>query len=136
MNDTSIDSRFAGADTQAKQAAEAALRALESLQAVSPDAAGLVAHAAAAYFDGITKLALISRAILLKEMAGDAPPDTSKQQAVENAIGMLAANHFFGVAAAIAAAVGALEAESAHVTIEQIDQSIAKYAELLRERGS
>lgn len=138
MSDTLIDSRFAGADIQAKtkEAADAAVQALESLHGVSPAAAGLVAHAAAAYFDGISKLALISQAILLKKMAGDAPPDTSRQQAVEDALGVLATNHFMDTAAAIAAAIGALEAESAHGAIDQIDQSIAKYAELLRMRGA
>ncbi|MBH8734312.1 hypothetical protein I5J72_19880, partial [Pseudomonas aeruginosa] len=40
-----------------------------------------------------------------------------------------------GPAAAVAAAAGAIEAESASFAIDKIDQSIAKYSETLASRG-
>ncbi|MGO1073780.1 RebB family R body protein [Lysobacter sp. CA199] len=136
MNGTSIPAHFTDAQTQAntKEAAEAAIEALESLYAVSPGAAGLVAHSATAYFDGITKLALVSQAILLKEMAHDLA-DTNPHEAAEDALGALATDIFMGAAAAIAAAAGALEAASADFAVDRIDQSIAKYSELRRKGG-
>ncbi|MBH8636298.1 hypothetical protein I5J65_31270, partial [Pseudomonas aeruginosa] len=40
-----------------------------------------------------------------------------------------------GPAAGVAAAAGAIEAESASFAIDKIDQSIAKYSETLASRG-
>ncbi|QWF15229.1 hypothetical protein [Lysobacter capsici] len=137
MNDTALGARFAGTDPQAKtrQAAEAAVQALDSLHAVSPGAADLIGQAAAGYLDGVGKLALLSQAILLKQMTGGAPPDTSKQQAIEDAIGVLATDHLMGIAAAIAAAAGAIAAGTSSFPVDQIDHNIAKYAEFLRKGG-
>ncbi|MGO4261549.1 hypothetical protein [Lysobacter sp. TAB13] len=149
MDDTSIHAGFADAQTQAKakQAAETALQALESLLAVSPEAAGLVAHSAAIYFDGITRLALASRAILLKQTTGNladkaiSPKQTTQdlinanmEQAAEDALGILATDIFMGAAAAVAAAAAAMEAQSAGFAIDRIDDSISRYSNLLHNR--
>jgi hypothetical protein len=151
MDDTSIDARFADAQTQTKtkQAAEASLQALESLRAVSPEAAGLVAHSAAVYFDGITRLALASRAILLKQASGDSankavsPKQTTQdlvnanlEQAAEDALGILATDILMSAAAAVAAAAAAMEAQSASFAIDRIDDSISRYSALLNNRRS
>ncbi|MBT2750074.1 MULTISPECIES: hypothetical protein [unclassified Lysobacter] len=134
MDNRSNHARFAGTQTQAKteQAAETALQALESLRAVSPGAADLVAQSAAAYFDGIAKLALASQAILLKQKTEDLAA-MDLQQAAEDALGTLATDIFAGAAAAVAAAAAAQEAESAGFAIDQIDRSIARYSALLRK---
>lgn len=136
MNDTSTHGLLVGAETQAKtkEAAAGALQALDSLHRVSPDAAGLVARAAATYFDGISKIALLSQAALLKEMTGNIV-DKSLQQAAEDALDTLATDIFMGAAAAIAAAAGAAEAEAASFAIDKIDQSIGKYSALLHGRA-
>lgn len=149
MDDTSIHARFADAQTQAKtkEAAEAALQALESLHTVSAEAAGLVAHSAAVYFDGITKLALASRAILLKQTTGHlankaiSPGQTTQdlvnanlEQAAEDALGILATDILMSAAAAVAAAAAAMEAQSASFAIDRIDDSISRYSNLLHNR--
>ncbi|MCW0403782.1 hypothetical protein NB689_000198 [Xanthomonas sacchari] len=84
-------------------------------------AQGLVAPSAAVYFDGVSKTALASQSVLLKNLAENKP-----EQAAEDALGVLATDVLVGAAAAVAAAAGALEAESAGLPIDKIDQSIAK----------
>ncbi|TXH67357.1 MAG: hypothetical protein E6Q88_10720 [Lysobacteraceae bacterium] len=98
-------------------------------------ASGLVAQSAAAYFDGVSKLALASQAVLLKQMTQDFVED-KLPQAAEQALGVLATDILMGIAAAVAAAAGAMEAESASFAIDKIDQSISKYSDLLdRTKG-
>ncbi|WP_249041002.1 hypothetical protein, partial [Marilutibacter maris] len=106
--------------------------------AIGPDmmisqAAGLVAQSAAAYFDGVSKLALASQGVLLKDMT-EALVSQQLEKAAEDAVGVLATDVMMGAAAAVAAAAGAMEAESASFAIDRIDQSIAKYADLLANR--
>lgn len=106
--------------------------------ATAPDmmisqAAGLVAQSAAAYFDGVSKLALASQAILLKQMTENIAAD-KPVQAAEDALGALATDLLMGAAAAVAAAAGALEADAAGFAIDKIDQSIARYADTLANR--
>jgi hypothetical protein len=96
-------------------------------------AAGLVAQSAAAYFDGVSKLALASQGILLKDMT-ESLVKQEVTKAAEDALGVLATDVMMGAAAAVAAAAGAMEAESASFAIDRIDQSIAKYADLLANR--
>ncbi|MCI2263396.1 hypothetical protein [Xanthomonas indica] len=71
-------------------------------------APGLVAQSAAVYFDGVSKTALASQSVLLKNLA-----ENRMEQAAEDALGVLATDVLVGAAAAVAAAAGALETESA-----------------------
>ncbi|WP_267111219.1 hypothetical protein [Xanthomonas sacchari] len=84
-------------------------------------AQGLVAPSAAVYFDGVSKTALASQSVLLKNLA-----ENKSEQAAEDALGVLVTDVLVGAAAAVAAAAGALEADSAGLPIDKIDQSIAK----------
>lgn len=96
-------------------------------------AAGLVAQSAAAYFDGVSKIALASQGILMRQMTQDLV-DNHLEKAAEDALGILATDILMGAAAAVAAAAGAMEAESASFAIDRIDSSIAKYSSLLQNR--
>ncbi|MEG3790741.1 hypothetical protein V1318_11495 [Lysobacter sp. CCNWLW3] len=98
-------------------------------------AAGLVAQSAAAYFDGVSKLALASQGILLKEMTQNLV-ENQLEKAAEDALGVLATDILMGAAAAVAAAAGAMEAEAASFAIDRIDQSISKYAAVLQNHKS
>ena len=107
--------------------------------AIGPDmmvsqAAGLVAQSAAAYFDGVSKLALASQGVLLKDMT-ESLVNQQLEKAAEDALGVLATDVMMGAAAAVAAAAGAMEAESASFAIDRIDQSISKYSDLLSKRS-
>lgn len=106
--------------------------------ALGPDmmisqASGLVAQAAANYFDGVSKLVLASQGVLLKQLT-QALAEQNLEQAGEDALGIVATDLLMGAAAAVAAAAGAMEAESASFAIERIDQSIAKYSSVLAAR--
>jgi len=106
--------------------------------ALGPDmmisqAAGLVAQSAANYFDGVSKLVLASQGVLLKQMT-QALAEQKLAQAAEDALGIVATDLLMGAAAAVAAAAGAMEAESASFAIDRIDQSIAKYSSVLASR--
>lgn len=108
--------------------------------AIGPDmlisqASGLVAQSAAAYFDGVSKLALASQGVLLKQMTQDLV-EQKLPQAAEDAIGVLATDVMVAAAAAVAAAAGAMEAESASFAIDKIDQSIAKFSSVLGNRAA
>jgi len=96
-------------------------------------ASGLIAQSSAAYFDGVSKLALASQSILLKQMTQNLV-ENNLEAAAEDALGVLATDILLGAAAAVAAAAGALEAESASFAIDKIDQSIAKYSDVMRSR--
>ena len=98
-------------------------------------AAGLVAQAAAGYFDGVSKIALAAQAVLLQQMTENIVKD-NLPAAAEDALGALATDLLVGAAAAVAAAAGAMEAEAASVAIDKIDQSIAKYADTLANRAA
>jgi hypothetical protein len=98
-------------------------------------ASGLIAQSSAAYFDGVSKLALASQGILLKQMTENLVKENIAG-AAEDALGVLATDILLGAAAAVAAAAGALEAESASFAIDKIDQSIAKYSDVMRSHKS
>jgi hypothetical protein len=106
--------------------------------ALGPDmmisqASGLVAQAAASYFDGVSKLVLASQGVLLKQMT-QALAEQKLVEAGEDALGIVATDLLMAAAAAVAAAAGAMEAESASFAIDRIDQSIAKYSSMLAAR--
>lgn len=98
-------------------------------------ASGLVAQSAAAYFDGVSKLTLASQAVLLKQMTEDLVAENIKG-AAEQAVGLLVTDVLLGVASAVAAAAGAMEADAAGFAIDKIDQSIEKYADLFQKSKS
>ncbi|WP_251044453.1 hypothetical protein [Lysobacter sp. ISL-52] len=98
-------------------------------------AAGLVAQSAAVYFDGVTKMALASQGVLIKQMTQELV-EGNIEPAAEDALGILATDIFIAAAAAVAAAAGAMEAASASYAIDQIDKSIDKYSTLLQNRKS
>ncbi|WP_064747066.1 hypothetical protein ABU614_03260 [Lysobacter firmicutimachus] len=108
--------------------------------ATAPDmmisqAAGLVAQSAAGYFDGISKITLAAQGMLMKQLTQDLV-EGQLEKAAEDALGILATEILMGAAAAVAAASGAMEAESASFAIDRIDQSISKYSSLLQNRKS
>jgi len=98
-------------------------------------ASGLVAQSAAAYFDGASKMVLASKSVLLKDMTEKFASEDLKG-AAEDALGLLITDLLMGTAAAVAAAAGAIEAESAHFALDKIDQSIEKYNTTLANRSS
>ncbi|MEI2455658.1 MULTISPECIES: hypothetical protein [Lysobacter] len=136
MTDMPAPSPIVDNDLQAhiQRVTEAAARAIASLDQVSGDAAGQVAQSAAAYFDSVSQLALASHGVLLKRMTEELV-EQHAAKAAEDALGILVSDVLLGAAAAVAAAVGAIEAESAGFAIDRIDQNIAKYTALLQERG-
>ncbi|MBE1160752.1 hypothetical protein [Dyella acidiphila] len=108
--------------------------------ATAPDmmisqAAGLVAQSAANYFDGVSKIALASQAVLLKDMTQNIA-EQNLEAAAEDAIGVLVTDLLMGAAAVVAAAAGAIEGEAASFAIDKIDQSISKYSSLLANSKS
>ncbi|MGC0151385.1 hypothetical protein ACPRNU_02855 [Chromobacterium vaccinii] len=98
-------------------------------------ASGLVAQAAANYFDGASKLAMASKSVLLKDMTEKFAKEDLKG-AAEDALGILITDLLVGTAAAVAAAAGAIEGEAAHFALDKIDQSLSKYQDLLDKRGA
>lgn len=97
-------------------------------------ASGLVAQSAAAYFDGASKMVLASKSVLLKDMT-EKFAEQNLKGAAEDALGILITDLLMGTAAAVAAAAGAIEAESAHFSLDKIDQSIEKYHSTLGSKG-
>ncbi|MBI7970102.1 hypothetical protein JEY14_06265, partial [Pseudomonas aeruginosa] len=68
-------------------------------------ASGLVAQSAASYFDGVSKIALASQAILLRQMTQNIA-ENKLAQAAEDALGALATDLLMGAAAPGGAAGG------------------------------
>ncbi|KPA97666.1 MULTISPECIES: hypothetical protein [Pseudomonas] len=111
-----------------------------ALSALGPElltrqASGLVAQSAASYFDGVTKLALASQGVLLRQMTESILKD-DLDAANESALGALNTHLLVSGAAAVAAATGVLDAEAVTGAIERIDQSIARFSAHLCERTS
>ncbi|ROU08033.1 hypothetical protein D9T17_06015 [Lysobacter enzymogenes] len=123
--------QFSNAETASYAPAQIATNA----DMMISQAAGLVAQSAAAYFDGVTKIALASQGVLMKQLTQDIVAG-KVTNAAEDAIGILATDVFMGVAAAVAAAAGAMEAESAKFAIDAIDSSISKYTSVLQNSGA
>nr|WP_254696172.1 hypothetical protein [Lysobacter enzymogenes] len=123
--------QFSNAETASYAPAQIATNA----DMMISQAAGLVAQSAAAYFDGVTKIALASQGVLMKQLTQDIVAG-KVTNAAEDAVGILATDVFMGVAAAVAAAAGAMEAESAKFAIDAIDSSIAKYTSVLQNSGA
>lgn len=97
-------------------------------------ASGLMAQAAAAYFDSVSKLGLATQGVLLKQMTENIAKQ-DMQGAADDAIGALLTDLLVGGAAAVAAAVGVVEASAAQNAMKAIDQSIDKTKALLGAGG-
>ncbi|WP_324767905.1 hypothetical protein [Pokkaliibacter plantistimulans] len=121
--------------TNAETAAYAASQIATAPNMMITQASGLVAQSAAAYFDGVSKLALASQSVLLAQMTKNIAKENIAG-AAEDAVGALVTDLLMGAAAAVAAAAGAIEAESASFAIDKIDESISKYTETLGKRAS
>jgi len=106
--------------------------------ATAPDmmigqASGLVAQSVASYFDGLSKIALASQAILLKKMTENVAKQNI-EAAGQDALAALLPDVLMGSATALAVATGALEADAASFAIDKIDQSIEKYSQALTQK--
>lgn len=119
---------FANAETASYAASQIAIDA----DMVISQSAALASQSALSYFDGVSKLALASQAVLIKEMTQSlAKGAAGAQDALVQGLGVLATDIMVAAAAAVAAATGAMEGEAAGFAMDKIDQSISKYAELL-----
>lgn len=86
-------------------------------------ASGLVAQSAAAYFDGVSKLALASQGVLLKLLTENIAKK-DMQGAADDAVGALLTDLLVGAAATVAAAVGVVEATPVSNALNTIEQSV------------
>ncbi|AOK30738.1 hypothetical protein WS67_14745 [Burkholderia singularis] len=119
--------------TNAASASYAASQIATAPNMMISQASGLVAQSAANYFDAISKIALASQGVLMKEMVeniGKGMP----AKAAEDAVGALVADLLVGAAAAVAAAAGAIEADAASFALDRIDKSLSSYTDLFANR--
>ncbi len=125
---------FANAETASYAASQIAIDA----DMVISQSAALASQSALSYFDGVSKLALASQAVLIKEMTQSlAKGAAGAPDALVQGLGVLATDIMVAAAAAVAAATGAMEGEAAGFAMDKIDQSISKYVELLdRSQGA
>jgi hypothetical protein len=122
--------RFNNAETAAQAPAQISI----APNLMIGQASGLVAQSAASYFDGVSKLALASKSVLLKQMTENIA-EQNIVQAGEDALGALVTDLMVGAAAAVAAASGAMEAKSASFAIDQINHGIKSF-NALRQQGA
>jgi hypothetical protein len=122
--------RLANAETAAQAPAQISI--VPNL--MISQASGLLAQSAASYFDGVSKLALASKSVLLKQMTENIA-EQKIVQAGEDALGALVTDLLVAAAAAVAAAAGAMEAKSASFAIEQINHGIKSFNDL-RQQGA
>jgi hypothetical protein len=120
--------RFANAETAAQAPAQISI--IPNL--MISQASGLLAQSAASYFDGVSKLALASKSVLLKQMTENIA-EQKIVQAGEDALGALVTDLMVAAAAAVAASAGAMEAKSANFAIEQINQGIKSFNDLRQQ---
>lgn len=125
---------FANAETASYAASQIATDA----DMLISQTAALASQSALSYFDGVSKLALSSQAVLITEMTKSlAKGAAGAEDALVQGLGVLATDIMVAAAAAVAAATGAMEGEAASFAMDKIDQSISKYAELLdRSKGA
>lgn len=116
--------------TNTETAAYAATQIAVAPNMMISQSAGLVAQAAATYFDGVSKLGLAAQGVLLKQMTENIAKK-DMQGAADDAIGALLTDLLVGAAAAVAASVGVVEASGASTALNTIDQSISKTKSLI-----
>lgn len=86
-------------------------------------AAGLAAQASAQYFDSMTKIIMASQSVMLKKMAENVAAGEIVQ-AAEDGLVIAETELLLAAAMAVAAAGGAMEAESASFGISKINESV------------
>jgi hypothetical protein len=119
--------------------AEAAAYATTQI-AVGPNmmitqAGGIVAQAAANYFEASTSLAIAGKSVLMKDLAQKTIDEDEKGMAMD-AVGLLLTDLFVATAAMVAGAAEAIEGEAASIALDKIDQSLQKYQTLLDKKGT
>ncbi|GEM_PF-3928191 len=97
-------------------------------------AAGLAAQSSASYFDSMSKVVLASQSVLLKQLTENVVEGNVKP-AVIDAVGIIATEVLLAGAMAVAAAGGAMEAESVSFSIDKMDTALGKLNQAV-ENGS
>ncbi|WP_244135097.1 hypothetical protein [Burkholderia sp. BCC0322] len=142
------------APNQVADAAGAGGSALQTVQAINAEAAsyattqiavgpnmmitqagGMVAQAAANYFEATTSLAIAGKSVLMKDLAQKTVDENVAGMAMD-AVGLLLTDLFVATAAIVAGAAEAIEGEAANVALDRIDESLQKYQALLDKKGA
>ncbi|KWH63593.1 hypothetical protein WT63_01430 [Burkholderia anthina] len=142
------------APDQIAGATGAASSALQTVQAINAEAAsyattqiavgpnmmitqagGMVAQAAANYFEATTSLAIAGKSVLMKDLAQKTIDEDVKGMAMD-AVGLLLTDLFVATAAIVAGAAEAIEGEAASVALDKIDESLQRYQALLDKKGT
>ncbi|WP_175714016.1 hypothetical protein [Burkholderia ambifaria] len=98
-------------------------------------AGGMVAQAAANYFEASTSLAIAGKSVLMKDLAQKTIDENVPGMAMD-AMGLLLTDLFVATAALVAGAAEAIEGEAASVALDKIDESLQKYQALLDKKGA
>ncbi|KAG8152488.1 hypothetical protein BFF94_017380 [Burkholderia catarinensis] len=98
-------------------------------------AGGLVAQAAANYFEASTSLAIAGKSVLMKDLAQKTIDENVPGMAMD-AMGLLLTDLFVATAAIVAGAAEAIEGEAASIALDKIDESLQKYQALLDKKGA
>lgn len=142
------------APNQIADAAGSGGSALQTVQAINAEAAsyattqiavgpnmmitqagGLVAQAAANYFEASTSLAIAGKSVLMKDLAQKTIDENERGMAMD-AVGLLLTDLFVATAALVAGAAEAIEGEAASIALDKIDESLLKYQALLDKKGT
>ncbi|WP_419690241.1 hypothetical protein ACN22W_38260 [Burkholderia theae] len=142
------------APNQVADAAGSGGSALKTVQAINAEAAsyattqiavgpnmmitqagGLVAQAAANYFEASTSLAIAGKSVLMKDLAQKTIDEDELGMAMD-AVGLLLTDLFVATAALVAGAAEAIEGEAASIALDRIDDSLQKYQGLLDKKGA
>ncbi|WP_241011541.1 hypothetical protein [Burkholderia sp. Ac-20392] len=142
------------APNQVANAAGSGGSALQTVQAINAEAAsyattqiavgpnmmitqagGMVAQAAANYFEATTSLAIAGKSVLMKDLAQKTVDENVPGMAMD-AVGLLLTDLFVATAAIVAGAAEAIEGEAASVALDRIDESLQKYQALLDKKGA
>ncbi|WP_323122726.1 hypothetical protein [Burkholderia alba] len=132
--------RAGSASLQTVQAINAEAAAYATTQiAIGPNmmitqAGGMVAQAAANYFEASTSLAIAGKGVLMRDLAQKTIDEDERGMAMD-AIGLLLTDLFVATAAMVAGAAEAIEGEAASFALEKIDESLLKYQSLLDKKG-
>ncbi|TES65139.1 hypothetical protein E2P84_37180 [Burkholderia cepacia] len=98
-------------------------------------AGGMVAQAAANYFEASTSLAIAGKSVLMKDLAQKTIDENVRGMAMD-AVGLLLTDLFVATAAVVAGAAEAIEGEAASVALDKIDESLQRYQALLDKKGA
>ncbi|WP_321897628.1 hypothetical protein [Burkholderia cepacia] len=98
-------------------------------------AGGMVAQAAANYFEASTSLAIAGKSVLMKDLAQKTIDENVRGMAMD-AVGLLLTDLFVATAAVVAGAAEAIEGEAASIALDKIDESLQRYQALLDKKGA